>query len=219
MTLADGRTSLGFALLAALFTGALVIAAVLAAKIIAIGPLFVPAGVLAYSVTFACTDIVAEVYGGQAARRVVLAGFVTLLAVLLLIQIALVWPPAPFWQGQEGFKGVLATSARVIVASAVAYLVSQYTDIYVFGRLRQATGGRYLWLRNNASTMISQLIDSSIFITIAFLGTFPVLPLIFGQWVVKLAVAALDTPFVYLGTYILRRHDAGGGLAGAYGSD
>ena len=202
----EGTEPLGlpFCILAGVFTGALVIAAVLAAKIIVVGPFTVPAGVLAYSITFACTDIITEIYGRERARQVVLAGLIALIACLALIQLALIWPAAAFWQGGDAFQNVLSTSMRIIVASIVAYLVSQYTDIFIFSWLRRATGGRFLWLRNNGSTMLSQLLDSALFVTIAFAGAFPILPVIFGQWVVKLAIAALDTPVVYAVVGMLR---------------
>lgn len=196
---------LSFTVLAGLFVGGLVIAAVLAAKIVSVGPLVVPAGVLAYSLTFACTDIIAEHWGHARAHHVVLAGLVALVACMALIQLALVWPAAPFWQSGPAFESVLSSSLRIILASLAAYVVSQNADIYLFSRLRRATGGRHLWLRNNASTMLSQLLDSAIFITVAFAGVFPVLPAVFGQWAVKLAIALLDTPFVYLAVALLRR--------------
>ncbi|MDP6707208.1 MAG: queuosine precursor transporter [Alphaproteobacteria bacterium] len=200
----DATVGLGFSLLAAVFTGSLVIAAVLAAKIIQVGPFTVPAGVLAYSLTFACTDIISEVYGRARARQVVLAGFVALVAALVLIQLALAWPAAPFWQQAEAFQDILGSTGRIVVASLVAYLASQYTDVFLFAWLRRLTGGRFLWLRNNGSTMLSQLLDSALFVTIAFAGVFPLGPVILGQWLVKLAIAALDTPVVYAVVALLR---------------
>lgn len=199
-----GAGSLAFCVLAAIFTGSLVISAVLAAKLIAIGPLVAPAGVLAFSLTFLCTDVVNEIYGPRAAYRVVLAGFVALLIALGLIRMAILWPPAPFWVQQDAYATILATGERVIVASMAAYVVSQNVDVWIFARLRRATGGRLLWLRNNASTALAQLLDSALFVTIAFLGAAPVLPLIFGQWLVKLVIALADTPIVYGAVWLLR---------------
>jgi hypothetical protein len=194
-----------FAVLAGLFVGGLVIAAVLAAKIVQVGPFVVPAGVLAYSITFACTDVVTELYGRARAQQVVLAGLAALVAALLLIQLALAWPAAAFWPNGPAFETVLSTGARIVVASLAAYLASQFADVYLFAWLRERTQGRHLWLRNNLATMLSQLLDSAIFITIAFAGLYPLLAMIFGQWTVKLAIALLDTPVVYLAVALLRR--------------
>jgi hypothetical protein len=199
-----GAGSLAFCVLAGVFSGSLVISAVLAAKLIAIGPLVAPAGVLAFSLTFLCTDIVNEIHGPRAAYRVVLGGFVALLITLGLIRMAVAWPPAAFWDHQEAYAIILETSERVIVASVSAYAVSQSVDVWVFARLRRATKGRFLWLRNNASTALAQLVDTTVFVTIAFLGTAPILPIILGQWVIKLLIALLDTPIVYAAVWWLR---------------
>ena len=188
-----------------LFFSGMAIAAVLAAKIINVAGFAVPAGVLAYAITFACTDIIGEVYGEKVARKMVLAGFVAMISVTLLIQLAIVWPAAYFWQGQEMFEQVLGNSPRIIIASMVAYISSQYLDITIFSRLKKATNGKHLWLRNNASTFSSQLIDSAVFVTIAFYGVFPISEMIIGQWIVKMLIAAIDTPVVYMGVSVLKK--------------
>ena len=188
-----------------LFSACLAIAAVLSSKIISVAGLFVPAGVIAYCVTFICTDVVSEVYGKKTANLVVLSGFSALVLVFVLIQIALYWPPAPFWQNSESFRSVLGMTPRIIIGSLVAYLVSQFHDVWLFHLLKGITKDRHLWLRNNASTAVSQFMDSLIFITIAFYGVMPIWPLIFGQWVIKLVIAALDTPVVYAGVGLLRK--------------
>ncbi|MCW7555274.1 queuosine precursor transporter [Endozoicomonas gorgoniicola] len=188
-----------------LFFSGMAIAAVLAAKIINVAGFAVPAGVLAYAITFACTDIIGEVYGEKVARKMVLAGFVAMISVTLLIQLAIVWPAAYFWQGQEVFEQVLGNSPRIIIASMVAYISSQYLDITIFSRLKKATNGKHLWLRNNASTFSSQLIDSAVFVTIAFYGVFPISEMIIGQWIVKMLIAAIDTPVVYMGVSVLKK--------------
>lgn len=187
-----------------LFFAGMAIAAVLASKIILIAGFAVPAGVLAYAITFACTDIIGEVYGEQTARKMVISGFIAMIAVIGLIQLAIVWPAAPFWDGQDNFQRVLGSSPRIIIASLFAYICSQTLDISIFNKLRKATNGKHLWLRNNASTFCSQLIDSAVFVTVAFYGVFPVTEMIIGQWIVKMIIAAIDTPVVYLGVSMLR---------------
>ncbi|WP_034621256.1 queuosine precursor transporter [Desulfovermiculus halophilus] len=186
------------AILTSLFAGSLVLAAVLATKIITVAGLTVPAGVLAYALTFICTDVIGEVWGKERAREVVGAGFVALIAAFGLIQLALHWPPADFWSGQQAFAAVLATTPRIIAGSLAAYLVSQFTDVWIFHACKRLTRGRHLWLRNNLSTALSQFIDTVIFISIAFGGVMPLLPLFAGQWAVKMVIAAVDTGVVYL---------------------
>lgn len=194
-----------YILLLSIFIGCITIASVLASKIITIMGLFVPAGVLAYSITFICTDVVSEIWGRERANTTILGGFVALVTVLLLVQSSLVWPKAPFWDNDIAFRSVLGATSRIIVASFIAYLVSQYHDVWAFHFWKRITNDRHLWLRNNLSTAVSQFLDSFIFITIAFYGVMPIGSLIVGQWIVKMAIAALDTPLVYFIVYLIRR--------------
>jgi uncharacterized integral membrane protein (TIGR00697 family) len=194
-----------FILLVAIFVGALVISSVLASKIITIFGLFVPAGVLAYCITFVATDVISEIWGRERAGRVVFSGFITLLVTFLLIRLALAWDAAPFWTEQRAFSTVLGSTSRIIIASFIAYLASQYHDVWSFHMWRKWTAERHLWLRNTASTVVSQFIDTMIFITIAFYGTMPVFPLIKGQYLIKVLIAVLDTPFVYLVIILIRK--------------
>ena len=104
----------GFIILAAIFVAGLVIASVLAAKIIHVAGLYVPAGILAYSLTFIATDVISEIWGKRLASVVVFGGFIALLVVSVLIQLALLWPPAPFWENQAAFGSILGSTFRVI---------------------------------------------------------------------------------------------------------
>lgn len=196
-----------FLVLSGVFVAVLVIASILANKIIAVGPFFVPAGILAYSITFFCTDLIGEIYGKRLAQQVVLAGFIAMLVTLLLIKLAIFWPAAPIYTNEQAFMALLGSSDRIIIASILAYLISQMTDVWLFDTLRRATQGHLLWLRNNVSTIFSQLLDSMMFILIAFYATgLPLLELIMGQWIIKLCIALLDTPFVYIGAHLMRNN-------------
>ena len=206
MKSSDSRRGLNYlTLLACIFAGSLVLAAVMASKIIQVGPIVVPAGVLAYCLTFLITDVISEVWGKEQAQTVVTGGFITLVLVFVLTSASIVWPPASFWPHQQAYKTILGSSARIMIASLTAYLFSQYHDVWAFHFWKRVTTDRFLWLRNNASTVVSQLLDSVVFITIAFYGSLPVMPLILGQWFVKVGIALLDTPFVYLLVYVVRR--------------
>ena len=193
-----------FVLLAALFVASLVTANLVAGKIITLWGVFVPAGVLAYSITFAITDTLAEIWGRERAQLLVNSGFAVLLLVWGLVSLAVHLPAAPFWRAQEAFASVLGGTSRIILGSMVAYGISQTFDVWIFHRVRQMYGSRHLWLRNNVSTLMSQTLDTCIFVLIAFYGQFPILPLIFGQLTVKYIIAILDTPVVYGLVYIVR---------------
>jgi uncharacterized integral membrane protein (TIGR00697 family) len=193
-------------LLNGIFCACLVAAAVLAAKIIHIGAVSVPAGVFAYCITYVCADVVSEIWGRRHANMMVLAGFIGLALTFLLFRLALWWPAAPFWHQEDAFRGVLGMTPRIIVASLAAYVLSQFHDVWLYNLLKDRMHGRRLWLRNNLATILSQLIDSVVFITIAFYGVMPVWPLIFGQWAVKVALALCDTPLVYAAVWCIRRY-------------
>ncbi|MBU2561155.1 MAG: queuosine precursor transporter [Nanoarchaeota archaeon] len=175
-----------------------VIANVLANKIVAFGPFTAPAGIIVFSMTFLITDILSEKWGASYARKAVWTGFYANILLVLSVFIAITWQPAPFAKEfSEMFAKVLGMTPRIVIASMITYLVSQHHDIWAFHFWKRKTKGKHLWLRNNASTIISQLIDSVLFITIAFYGIFPILPLILGQWVLKIIIALFDTPFMY----------------------
>jgi uncharacterized integral membrane protein (TIGR00697 family) len=194
-----------YIILLSIFIGCITIASVLASKIISVFGLFVPAGVLAYSITFICTDVISEIWGKERANETVAGGFIALIVALVLVQLSLAWPKAPFWDNEVAFRSVLGATSRIIIASFIAYLVSQYHDVWAFHFWKRITNQRHLWLRNNLSTAVSQFLDSFIFITIAFYGVMPIGTLIVGQWIVKMGIAALDTPVVYFVVYMIRR--------------
>jgi uncharacterized integral membrane protein (TIGR00697 family) len=195
-----------FIVLVSIFIGSITIASVLANKIITVFGLFVPAGVLAYSITFVCTDVISEMWGKTRAQYAVFGGFVALICVLALVQLSLAWPKAPFWDNEAAFNSVLGSTSRIILASFVAYLVSQYHDVWAFHFWKSLTKDRHLWLRNNLSTAVSQFLDSFIFITIAFYGVMPIWPLIIGQWIIKFAIGVMDTPVVYTVVWLLKKN-------------
>lgn len=197
-------------LLSGIFLAALIAANLLGTKITVIFGVSVSVGIFAYPLTFLITDIITEASGKEAARQLVFAGLVAQLLVLGLVLLSIALPPASRYDADEAYRTVFSNSARIILGSLIAFLVSQTFDIWAFHRLRQATGGRLLWLRNNASTMASQFIDTVIFMFIAFYLVTPkfdaafLFSLIIPYWLLKMLFAAIDTPFVYLGATWLR---------------
>lgn len=193
--------------LATLFVTCLLVANILAVKLVSIGGWIVPAGIIAYPLTFLFTDVIAELYGRQVASRVVWVGFGANILMVILVFGGRLLPPAPFWKDQPAYQSILGAVPRIVLASMTAYLISQHYDVFAFHFWRQKTKARFLWLRNNASTMVSQAFDTGIFITIAFWGTVPngtLLNMLLSQYIIKLAIAAADTPFCYLLVGVLR---------------
>ena len=204
-----------------LFAVALILSNIVAAKVVATnipfpgGSLVFPGAVFCYAITFLVTDVVGEIWGRNEARTIVRWGFAAqvLAALLLLFTQAL---PAADEAVQDAYRTLLGQNAVFVASSLVAYVVSQSWDVFAFHRIRNAVLARHpgafglRWIWNNASTMTSQLFDTVVFVGLAFgcgLGWLfdtamrPVLlSLMLGQYLVKILLAALDTPFFYLFT-------------------
>jgi len=194
------KTNNNLIILNAVFVMSLLVANIVGGKVVDIVGLTVPAAVVSYAITFLCTDVINELWGKDEANRTVRLGLKIQLFSLGLILLAIALPPAEFAHDyNDMFKVVLGQNARMVVASLIAYTLAQTNDVLLFNRLRKATGGKHKWLRNNVSTMTSQIIDTAIFITIAFYGLVPnLLWMIFSQYIVKFVLALLDTPVFYL---------------------
>lgn len=160
-------------------------------------------GNIVYAGSFLVTDILSENHGRHAARRAVMLGFTAVIAITVLMNIALLFRPAPSDTAHDSLVAIFSLFPRIAIASIVAYIVSQYHDVWVYAFLKKRLPARrFIWLRNNASTMVSQLIDTAIFTTIAFFGYFDEARVFWEvfltTYVLKWLVAACDTPFVYL---------------------
>ncbi|WP_077622761.1 queuosine precursor transporter [Sediminibacillus massiliensis] len=200
-----------FVYLNALFVGLLIIANILGVKLISVSGFVLPAAAVAYVITYLVTDVIGEVYGKDAARKIVQAGFLTQVVAMIFIFIAIQLPPAADFGMQSEFEMILGGSFRVMLASLISYVASQNLDVSIFHRLKAKHGDKKLWLRNNLSTMTSQLIDTILFITIAFWGVVPfsvLIGMVITQYIFKLIVAVIDTPIAYLLVKWAKRSDA-----------
>ena len=189
-------------LLNAVFIMATLASNIMAAKMTTIAGISFPAGVYAFPISFLVTDVINEVWGKKEAGFTVKLGFAASIVFTLLTMLAVWLPAAGFWTMQTEYAMVLASVPRITIAGLVAFIFSQNTDLWIFDRLKALHKGKHLWIRNNVSTMTAQLVDSLIFIVIAFYGTMPVealFTMVFSQWAIKLVLATLDTPFVYWG--------------------
>ncbi|MFA7641728.1 MAG: queuosine precursor transporter [Sphaerochaetaceae bacterium] len=159
-------------------------------------------GNIVYATSFLATDILSECYGRKDAARAVGIGFFSLVVMTVLMNAALLFIPAESDFVQESMATIFGLMPRIALGSLTAYIVSQVHDIHAFDYWkRKKPGMKWLWLRNNASTMVSQLIDTLLFTCIAFWGVYewPVLwQIMLTTYLLKWVVAALDTPFMYL---------------------
>jgi hypothetical protein len=167
--------------------------------------------ILMAPLTFLITDIVAEVYGRKTATRFVLIGVVGILLTLAFAALFIILPPHERYPFNEEYRTIFGTSLRFMIASVTAFFLSQLHDVWAFEFWKKKTKGKWLWLRNNLSTIVSQGVDTFVFMTIAFYGVAPqytmgfILELALPYYAFKVLFAVLDTPFVYLGVRWLRQ--------------
>ncbi len=189
-----------FTVCAALFVTCLLTANIIATKLIVVAGLVLPVAIIVFPLSYILADVLTEVWGYGATRRVIWLGFVCNALMVVAIWIGGEVTPAPFWRGQPAWEEVLGQSPRILAASFAAYLVGEFANAFVLAKLKVATGGRWLWLRTIGSTVVGQALDSAVFITLAFAGTVPAgaLPaIVLGQWAVKVVYEAVATPLTY----------------------
>jgi uncharacterized integral membrane protein (TIGR00697 family) len=212
-----GAGTTAFTYLSTIVVGSIVAANLMGTKVI---PFFTiggfeftgSVGIFLFPLSFLVTDIMAEIWGGRAIRSLIGATIVVLLLVLAVTALATILPPADrFAATDEAYTTVFRGSLRITAASIFAFAISQTHDVWAFELWKRVTRGRFLWLRNNLSTIVSQLIDTIVFMMIAFWGIgdrFTLSYVLFSMappyWALKVVMALLDTPFVYLGVRVLR---------------
>src|SRR5260221_4247626 len=183
-----------------LFMACLLTANIIAVKLLALPFGIVPAGILVFPVSYAINDIISEIWGFKIMRQVILLGFLGNLVAVVAILLAGVLAAPPFWTLQSAYDAILGFTPRLLLASFSAYLVGQTLNSLVFVRIKNATDGRWLWLRAIGSTAVGEAIDTLIFILIAFTGILPTSALITAmltQWIIKIGYEVIATPFTY----------------------
>ena len=194
----------------AVFVTSLVVANITAVKLVGFFGLVIPAAVVIFPISYILGDVLTEVYGYRAARRVIWLGFFCNLLAVVAIYLGQILPAAPFWEAQEAYERILGYAPRLLAASFIAYLVGEFANAIVLAKMKVATNGRFLWSRTIGSTLVGQGLDSLVFIVLAFVGTIPLAALISAiitQWLFKSAYEALATPLTYLVVNRLKRSE------------
>lgn len=194
--------------LLALYVTLVVAASIFASKTISFNlgfaEFFAPGAVLIFSVTFLLTDIVNERFGKVETYRMIILGFFAQLAFLVFSFLVLHATAAPFFADQAAFEAVFAAVPRIALAGLIAFLVSEFLDAHLFQWFRTLTGGKHLWMRNAFSSLPAMAVDSIVFVTLAFWGVMPIMPLIVGLTATKWLVGIVDIPFMYASRAIMR---------------
>jgi len=189
-----------FVTLAALFVACLLTANTMASKLIVLGGVVLSAAIVIFPLSYVLGDVLTEVWGYGAARRVIWLGFACNALMVAALWLGGALPPAPFWKGQGAYEDVLGATPRILLASFLGYLAGEFANAYVLARLKILTRGRWLWTRTIGSTLVGQALDTVVFVTLAFARTVPppaLLAIIAGQWAVKVAYEAAATPLTY----------------------
>jgi uncharacterized integral membrane protein (TIGR00697 family) len=192
------------------YGGMVCIAGVLGNKQVALGPLAVEAGIFAFLLLVVTSSAVAELHGRALANRLVRIGFVPLIVSLLLSIVVLAVPAAPAMDParRDAFQMIMGGTPRIWLGGIVAYGISQTLNVTIFSALKGREGSRLLWLRAGLASILSQIVDTLLFVTIAFLGVFPIGELLLGQMLAKVVLSAvLVPPLIYVFVSLGRRLD------------
>lgn len=175
------------------YGGLVCIAGVLGTKIAQLGPLSVEAGIFAFLQLVILSSAVAELHGRAVADQLVRYGFIPLILSALLIRVVIELPHPDFWTQQEAFATLLGQSSRMMLAGLISYGISQTLNVAVFARMQRGDG-KMLWLRALVASLLSQIFDTLLFITIAFYGVFPIAEILTGQIIAKLVLSVVMVP-------------------------
>ena len=190
-----------FTKLCVLFITAMLISNVIAIKMISLGPLVVPAAVLAFPITYILSDVFSEVYGYRVSRLTAWYAFGANLLMVVFFKLAVFMPGAPFWspEAQKAFEKTLDGTWRILIASLTAYMIGDFINDVIFKKMKEKQGERHFGVRAIVSSMAGEAIDSFVFITIAFWGTplfsYAVIP---SQWGIKILYEIILLPVTIL---------------------
>jgi uncharacterized integral membrane protein (TIGR00697 family) len=192
------------------FVAVLIISNIASTKINRVGIFVLDGGTLLFPLTYIFDDVLTEVYGYSKSRRVIWLGFASVLLMALVFWVVGVLPSAPGWDNQSSYNIILGQTPRIVAGSLVAYFAGEFLNSYVLAKMKIWTKGRWLWTRTIGSTLVGELADSLIFVTIAFAGVYSrelVYELIIFNYLFKTGVEVVFTPITYAVVGFLKRKE------------
>ena len=196
--------------LTALFVTVLLISNVASSKIVDFGFFTFDGGTLLFPLSYIFGDVLTEVYGYGRSRKVIWLGFAAALLMALTFIVVGALPPASYWDGQTAYEQILGLTPRIVVASLTAYFVGEFANAYLMAKLKVMTQGRQLWMRTIGSTLVGQVLDTAIFVIVAFAGIFSRTDLwiiIVSNYLFKCGVEICFTPITYWLTHWLKHQE------------
>jgi uncharacterized integral membrane protein (TIGR00697 family) len=193
-----------------LFVAVVVISNVASTKILSLGPFTFDGGTLLFPFSYIFGDILTEVYGYRASRRVIWTGFLSCLVMSAVLWIVGKLPAAPGWELQDAYKNLLMTTPRIALASLIAFSAGEFSNSFVLAKMKIWTNGRFLWTRTIGSTIAGEGVDTALFCVIAFAGILPAGLLgsvILSNYIFKVGIEVLATPATYRVIKFLKRSE------------
>lgn len=193
-----------------LFVTVLLVSNVASSKITTLGWFTFDAGTLLFPLSYIFGDILTEVYGYKRSRSVIWLGFFSALLMAAVFIIVGKLPPAADWGSQAAYDQILGLTPRIVAASLIAYFFGEFCNAFILAKMKIMTAGKWLWTRTIGSTVVGQLVDSALFILIAFTGILPgslLITLIVSNYIFKTAVEVLFTPITYKAVKVLKEKE------------
>jgi uncharacterized integral membrane protein (TIGR00697 family) len=187
-------------LIMAVFVTVLIVSNIASTKVMVLGPFTFDGGTILFPLAYIFGDVLTEVYGYRASRRVIWAGFACLALMAVTLGIVDLLPPASDWTLQEAYHAILGQTPRIVLGSLAAYWAGEFVNSYILAKLKVFTDGRWLWVRTIGSTIFGEGVDTSIFLLIAFLGVWSnelLWTVFFSNYVFKVGVETVFTPLTY----------------------
>jgi queuosine precursor transporter len=199
------RNSKYFMYVAIAFVVILMISNTVAVKLVQIGPFVFAGAIFIFPISYIFGDILTEVYGYKASRKIIWSGFVALVMMSFFYYLVQILPAPVFWQNQTAYDLILGSVPRIVFGSIIAYFVGEFSNSYVLSKMKIWSKGKHLWIRTIGSTVVGEGVDSFIFGFIAFGGLLPLsalMTLILSGYFAKVLYEIILTPATY---FIVRK--------------
>lgn len=197
----ENKNSNLFLYIAICFVAILLISNTVAVKIIQVGSLSLTGATFIFPISYIFGDILTEVYGYKASRKIIWAGFLALIFMSFFYWLVQILPSAPFWNNQKAYELILGAVPRIVLGSVVGYFFGEFSNSYVMSKMKILTNGKHLWTRTVGSTLVGEAIDSILFVSISFFGLIPLsglISMVLSIYIIKVVYEVLITPFTYI---------------------
>ncbi|MDP1694207.1 MAG: queuosine precursor transporter [Candidatus Woesearchaeota archaeon] len=189
-----------FSIISSIFVAVLMVSNTIATKLFSLGPFIFTGAIFVFPISYIFGDILVEVYGYSHSRKIIWTGFFALISMSIIYWLVGLLPPAPGWENQEAYVAILGVVPRIVIASIIGFWVGEFSNAFVFAKLKVLTSGKHLWTRTIGSTIVGQGVDTTLFTFIGFFGIIPnrvLVAAILSGYIFKVVYEAVATPLTY----------------------